>query len=76
MTIAALQKRVKDNISFLKDKSVLEKINQLIEENSQVYILSENQINLVNEAQQQFVNGEYVTQDEMDKNVQAWKERK
>ncbi len=50
MTVAKLQKRVKENISLIKDKSVLEAINRLIDENSQMYILSEEQVNLVKEA--------------------------
>jgi predicted rRNA methylase YqxC with S4 and FtsJ domains len=76
MTVATLQKRVKENISFLEDKTILEKINQLIDENSQVYILSEKQLELVKEAQEQYKKGDYITQDEMDKKVDLWSKRK
>jgi RNA binding exosome subunit len=57
MTVVQLQKRVKENISLIKYKSVLETINRLIDENSQVYILSDKQVNLVKEAQKEFKNG-------------------
>lgn len=76
MTVATLQKRVKENITLINDKSILEKINQLIEENSQVYILSDEQLSLVKEAQEQFKKGEYITQEAMDIKVEAWKRRK
>ena len=33
---------------------------QLIDENSQVYILSDEQVNLVKEAQEEFKNGDYL----------------
>jgi len=72
MTVAAMQKRVKENISLLEDKTILEKINQLIDENSQVYILSEKQLELVQEAQEQYKKGDYISQDEMDKKVDLW----
>jgi hypothetical protein len=32
MTVVALQKRVKENICFLEDKTILVKTNQLIDE--------------------------------------------
>ena len=76
MTVANLQKRVKENISLIRDKSVLEAINRLIDENSQVYILSEEQINLVKEAQEDFKNGKILSQEEMDEQVALWTKRK
>ena len=76
MTVAALQKRVKENISLIKDKSVLETINRIIDENSQVYILSDEQVNLVKEAQEEFKNGDFLNQEDMDKQVEQWAKRK
>ena len=76
MTIAKLQKRVKENISLIKDKSVLETINRIIDENSQVYILSDEQVNLVKEAQEEFKNGDFMHQEDMDKQVEQWAKRK
>ena len=76
MTVAALQKRVKENISLINDKSVLETINRIIDENSQVYILSDEQVNLVKEAQEEFKNGDFLNQEDMDKQVEQWAKRK
>lgn len=76
MTVAKLQKRVKENISLINDKSVLETINRIIDENSQVYILSDEQVNLVKEAQEEFKNGDFLNQEDMDKQVEQWAKRK
>ena len=76
MTVATLQKRVKENISLINDKSVLETINQIIDENSQVYILSDEQVHLVKEAQEEFKNGDFLNQEDMDKQVEQWAKRK
>ena len=76
MTVAKLQNRVKENISLIKDKSVLETINRIIDENSQVYILSDEQVNLVKEAQVEFKNGDYLNQEDVDKQVEQWAKRK
>lgn len=76
MTVATLQKRVKENISLINDKSVLETINRIIDENSQVYILSDEQVNLVKEAQEEFKNGDYLNQEDVDKQVEQWVKRK
>lgn len=76
MTVATLQKRVKENISLINDKSVLETINRIIDENSQVYILSDEQVNLVKEAQEEFKSGDYLNQKDVDKQVEQWAKRK
>ena len=76
MTVATLQKRVKENISLINDKSVLETINRIIDENSQVYILSDEQVNLVKEAQEEFKSGDYLNQEDVDKQVEQWAKRK
>lgn len=76
MTVATLQKRVKENISLINDKSVLETINRIIDENSKVYILSDEQVNLVKEAQEEFKNGDYLNQEDVDKQVEQWAKRK
>ena len=76
MTIAALQKRVKQNISLVEDQAVLEKINQLIDETSKVYILSDYQLELLKDADDDIKNNHVFTQAEMDNFVDQWKKRK
>ena len=76
MTVAALQKRVKQNISSIEDLVVLEKINQLIDETSKVYVLSEDQLLMLKEADEDLKNGYFFTQDEMDEKVKEWMNRR
>jgi len=76
MTIAALQKRVVQNISLVNDEQVLKKINQLIDESSKVYVLSDYQLDLLKEADEDSKTGNIFTQEEMDKKVEEWKKRK
>ena len=76
MTIDALQKRVLKNITSVKDEVILKKINQLIDDSSCVYVLSEKQIELLKEADEDIKNGSIFTQEEMDTKVEEWKKRK
>lgn len=76
MTIDALQKRVLKNITSVKDEVILKKINQLIDDSSCVYVLSEEQIELLKEADEDIKNGSIFTQEEMDTKVEEWKKRK
>ena len=64
-------------INQIDDDLILNEIVQLIDKKeSTVYQLSKEQINLVNEAKEQFKNGDFIDQDEMDRRVEAWKKRK
>ena len=76
MTVAALQKRVKQNISSIEDLAVLKKINQLIDESTKEYVLSEHQLELLKEADEDIKNGNVYTQAEMNNLVDQWKKRK
>jgi uncharacterized membrane protein len=72
MTITALQNRVKKNISLIDDKLILEKINLLIDENSEVYILSDILLNKAEKSRKQIEDGNFLSQKEMDDRVQRW----
>ena len=72
MTILDLQKRVKKNISLIEDKLVLEKINQLIDESSKVYVLTDAQLQMLNEADENIKNGDVIDGDEMELRVSKW----
>lgn len=76
MTTIALQKRVIENIVFVEDKTVLEKINQLIDSTSKVYVLSEYQLELLKEADEDLKYGRITTQEEMEIKLEEWKNRK
>jgi hypothetical protein len=69
-------KRVLKNITSVKDEVILKKINQLIDDSSKVYILSDEQLDLLKEADEDIKNGNIFTQEEMDIKVEEWKKRK
>lgn len=72
MTVSALQKRVQQIISLIEDKAVLEKINQIIDKTSKVYILSEFELAKLKEADEDLKNGAVFSQEEMDKHFEKW----
>jgi hypothetical protein len=76
MTVLALQNRVKKNISLIEDEVILGQINDLIDQNSKVYVLSDFQLKLVEEAREDYKTGNFITQEDLKKKVEAWKERK
>lgn len=72
MTVATLQKRVINNIAFVEDKAILEKINQLIDQTAKVYVLSDFELAKLKQADEDIKNGEVFTEEEMDKHVEQW----
>lgn len=77
MATLELKKYLVSKINQIDDDLILNEIVQLIyKKESTVYQLSKEQINLVNEAKEQFKNGDFIDQDEMDRRVEAWKKRK
>ena len=77
METLELKKYLVSKINQIDDDLILNEIVQLIDKKeSTVYQLSKEQINLVNEAKEQFKNGDFIDQDEMDRRVEAWKKRK
>lgn len=77
MATLELKKYLVSKINQIDDDLILNEIVQLLDKKeSTVYQLSEEQINLVNEAKEQFKNGDFIDQDEMDRRVEAWKKRK
>ena len=73
MTVVALQKRVIKNIVAIEDIAVLEKINQLIDDSTKEYVLSDYQLQLLKEAEEDIKNGDVYTQAEMDNLFNQWK---
>lgn len=76
MTVLALQNRVKKNISLIEDEVILGQINDLIDQNSKVCVLSEYHIKRLEESRKQFENGEFYTQEEVDLKVEQWLKEK
>ena len=77
MTAIALKQYIANKIIDIDDNLILEKIRSLIDSKPEiVYELSEEQINLFNEAQVQYKNGDYIDDLEMDKKFALWQKGK
>ena len=75
MSSAELKKRLIDKIQKTDNENLLEeafRLLQLESEDIEVYKLSEDQKNVVNEARQQIKNGQFLTDDEANKEINEW----
>lgn len=75
MRTEELKKRLIDKIQKTDDYSLLEeafRVLRLESEDMEVYNLSEDQKNAVNEARQQIKNGQFLTDDEANKEINEW----
>lgn len=70
MTTIALRKYLVSKINLLEDDLILEKIKKIIEE--KVYELSEEQLKKLAQSREQFANGEFYTQEEVDLKIEEW----
>lgn len=76
MTTVALRKYLVSKINLLEDDAVLDEIKKIVDKTEKVYVLSDYQLALVNEAREQIKNGEFITQEEMAKKVEEWARQK
>ena len=75
MSSVELKKRLIDKIQETDNKNLLEEAFRLLQmesEDIEVYKLSEDQKNAVNEARQQIKNGQFLTDDEANKDIDEW----
>ena len=75
MTVIELRKKLIGKINRIKDDEILEEMYRLIENeetNLNVYVLSVDQKNAIAEAQQQIKNGDYLTEEQADKEIDEW----
>ena len=75
MSNAELKKRLIDKIQETDNKNLVEEAFRLLQmesEDIEVYKLSEDQKNAVNEARQQIKNGQFLTDDEANKDIDEW----
>lgn len=75
MTISELKKRLIDKIQETDNENLLKeafRLLQLESEDTEVYKLSVNQKNAVNEARKQITNGQFLTDDEANKHINEW----
>ena len=78
MVISELKKRLIDKIQKTDNENLLEEAFRLLQlegENMEVHKLSEDQKNAVNEARQQIKNGQFLTDDEANKDIDEWQSK-
>ncbi|HTJ48419.1 MAG TPA: hypothetical protein VL443_03115 [Cyclobacteriaceae bacterium] len=75
MSTVKLRKRLIEKIQKTENENLLLEAYRLLElenEDLEVYKLSDEQINVVNEARQQIKNGQYLTDDQANKDIDEW----
>jgi hypothetical protein len=75
MSTVELRKRLIDKIQKIDDENLLEEAYRLLEgetEDIEIYKLSDEQRNVVNEARQQIKNGKFLTDDQANKEIDEW----
>ena len=75
MTVPELKKKIIGKINSSEDPELLEEVYRLMNidgEDPKVYVLSEEQRSIVEEAIQQIDNGEFLSGEESDAGVKQW----
>ncbi len=73
MTAIALKKYLVSRINLIDDDSVLDKIKKIVDKKEEkVYVLSDFQLQKLAKSREQFANGDFLTEEEMDKKVEEW----
>lgn len=75
MSTVELRKRLIDKIEKTEDKRILEEMFRLLEietEDIEIYTLNEGQIMAVNEAREQIKKGQFLTEEQANKEIDEW----
>ena len=75
MTVTELKKRLIGKINQSENNEILEEMYRLIaneETDNSIYELSDEQRNVVEEAQQQFKNGQFLASEQADNDIEEW----
>jgi hypothetical protein len=75
MSTLELRKRLIDEIEKTEDKGILEEILRLLKiqtNDTEIYSLSEDQMMAVNEAMAQVKNGQFLTDEQANKEIDEW----
>ncbi len=75
MKTIELKKKLIRKIYSLEDKSLLKEVSRIIgieNEENEIYHLSDEQLKAVEEAQEQYLRGEYITNEEIEKEIEEW----
>lgn len=75
MSTLEMRRLLIEKIQLTNDEKLLEEASRLLEvdiEDSDVYILNDQQKEAIAEARQQINNGDYLTEDESNKEIDEW----
>lgn len=75
MSTIELRKLLIEKIQLTEDDKLLEEASRLLEveiEESDVYVLNEKQKEAIEEGRKQIINGEYLTDEESNKEIDEW----
>jgi len=75
MSTVELRKRLIDKIQKTQDGRILEEAYRLLEletEDIEIYILNDDQRNAINEARQQVKNGQFLTEEQANNEIDEW----
>lgn len=75
MTAKELKKKLIHKIDLSENNELLEEMYRLIaneEADTNIYDLSEQQLKAVEEGQLQYKNGEFLTEEQADKDIEEW----
>jgi hypothetical protein len=75
MSAVELRRRLIDKIQKTKDEKILEEAYRLLEletEDIELYKLNDDQKKAINEARQQLKNGQFLTEDQANKEIDEW----
>lgn len=75
MSTMELRKRLIDKIQKTKDERILEEAYRLLEletEDIEIYRLNDDQKKAISEARQQIKNGQFLTEEQANKEIDEW----
>ncbi len=75
MTVTELKQRLIGKIKQTENNELLEEMYRLItndETDNSTYVLSDEQLKAVQEGQLQYLNGQFLTEDQADKDIEEW----
>jgi hypothetical protein len=76
MNAIALKKYLVSKINLIDDDSILDEIKVFIDRKETVYELSDYHLKRLEESRQQFANGDFYTQEEIDLELEKWSNEK
>ena len=72
MDIQSLKAELINSINNIEDIEYLKGLNQLVKDKDEIYILSEEEEEAINEGLKDIEEGRYVTDEELNKEVTKW----